>query len=450
MSWGGLASFWMDSMSLSVLLWVVLGLGSMYMARPQAHAFLLLSSRAIRRWLLAASRLLETLGQWIRKRQGLTHAALARDQAQRSISRLLHSYASQIERDLGLFPQLQRRLSDQLTLMERDYHRSAETPPEPPQWLDAVTAVAEIKTSGDTRVAEILDGMHATLTRASHDAIDEYRFSSRQRHGLLRRLLPQWKKMTRLLRRMDANIGALLKRAESLDAAIARFEHLRVRPITVRMTNEVFYGLRFVFSIAALSALAFLMLTQHHVLTFALKGLLAGTSSIFAPDLGSMAAWVIIAAELIGGILFLEINQVTRLFLRTGEPTARARLYLNISLIMLWMGIVVYAATLGVMGSWVENRPGIALVTGGEIILLALLQLPAGILMESALRNGQSALLSLVSILVGGVALFLRLFAGVAKPFGIMTVAFYDLLIFLPLWLAPRVARIFQPASDGK
>lgn len=450
MSWGGIASFWMDSMSLSVLLWVVFGLGLMYMARPQAHVFLLFSSRTIRRWLLAASRLLETLVQWIRKRQGVTHAALACDQAQRSGSRQLHRYASQIERDLGSFPQLQRRLSDQLTLMEREYQRSVETPPEPPQWLDAVNAVAETKACGDARVAEILDGMHATLTRASHDAIDEYRFSSRQRHGLLRRLMPQWKKAIRLLRRMDANIGALLKRADSLEAAIARFEQLRVRPITVRMVNEAFYGLRFVFSIAALTALAFLILTQHHVLTFALKGLIAGTSSIFAPDLGGMAAWVIIAAELIGGILFLEINQVTRLFLRTGELTARARLYVNILLIMLWMGVVAYAATLGVMGSWVEKRPGIALVIGGEIILLALLLLPAGILVESALRNGQSVLLSLASILVGGVALFLRLFAWMAKPFGIMSVAFYDLLIFLPLWIAPRLARIFQPAPDGK
>ena len=57
-----------------------------------------------------------------------------------------------VRRDLQGYPTLQRKLLDEITRIEEDYKKCGEVPPPPPDWVEAVAAVAKVKTGGSEMV----------------------------------------------------------------------------------------------------------------------------------------------------------------------------------------------------------------------------------------------------------------------------------------------------------
>lgn len=447
MAWNDFLTLGTGSVWVSGVVWALLAMVVMYAARARAHRVLYLSTRACARWLRTAARLLDAVRGRVALQQHAIHAAQVLDQAERRSDRSVQRIAHAIERDLGAFPQLQRRLSDQIERIDRDYHDSADTPPVPPQWLDAVGAVAEIHQHGDGRVAEILDAMHTTLTRSSQDALDEFRFASRRKHGLLRRMLPQWRRASRMLARLDGNVASLVRRADAIEAQITRYASLRAEPEALTLASEARYWLRFVFSAAALTVLGILAVTEHAVLLAPLNVLLPHAPNVYGLPAAKVEAWVVIGAELVFGMLLLETNRITRMLPGAGLMTRRLRLGAGLLLALLWLATTAFAATLTVFGAPADSRLGHVLATVGGVVLLSLLLLPAGVLVETALNTGRSVLLSLYSGLLALLADVLRAAGWCARLTGRVLIALYDLVIFIPLGVAAFVAAKRQAAA---
>src|SRR5260370_18740801 len=56
-----------------------------------------------------------------------------------------------VTRDLEGYPALQRKVLDEITRVEEDYKKCGEVPPPPPDWVEAVGAVAQSKTGHNAR-----------------------------------------------------------------------------------------------------------------------------------------------------------------------------------------------------------------------------------------------------------------------------------------------------------
>ena len=90
-----------------------------------------------------------------------------------------------VKRDLQGYPVLQRRLLEEVTRIEEDYKKCGEVPPPPPDWVEAVAAMAKIKTGGGEVVQKILEDIKLTIDRIHDKAIAEYRPSFEERHEIL-------------------------------------------------------------------------------------------------------------------------------------------------------------------------------------------------------------------------------------------------------------------------
>lgn len=449
MTWNDILTVWSDSLWVSGIVWALLAIVLLYLARRPAHDALRIASRALARWLRTAARALDGLRGRALAQQRVLHAAMALDLAERRIERTTRRFAHAIERDLGAFPQLQRRLTDQIERIDRDYHDSADTPPVPPQWLDAVDAVARTQQAGDAAVAGILDAMHGTLTRAAHDALDEFRFASRKRHGLLRRMLPLWRRAARMLSRMDGNVAVLTRRAESIDAQIERYVLLRDEPPALTLGVQAQYWMRCLFAVAGLGVMGVLAATEHALLTPPLLALLPHSNAVFGVPLAQVEAWVVIGAEAAFGLLLLEVNRVTRLLPALGLLGPRTRLRSGVLLCLLWLATVFFAGVLLALGAPAKATVAHSVAEVGAVVLLALLLLPAGLLLDMLLSSGRSVILSVVGGALAAAALLLRALGWLARLAGRVLVYVYDLAVFLPLAIDAAIAMRRNKTADG-
>src|SRR5262249_2766969 len=111
--------------------------------------------RLLARWLLAAAK-------EMRERNRQVLLAHGREEVEQHIAREFERVAAQVRRDLEGFPALQRRLLDEITRVEEDYKRCGEVPPPPPEWVEAVQAIAQVK-NGNELVQRLLDEINLSI-----------------------------------------------------------------------------------------------------------------------------------------------------------------------------------------------------------------------------------------------------------------------------------------------
>ena len=90
----------------------------------------------------------------MRDRNRAVLLAHGREEAEQQIAREFERIALLVKRDLEGYPALQRRLLDEITRVEEDYKKCGEVPPPPPEWVEAVAAVAKVKSNGNELVVQ--------------------------------------------------------------------------------------------------------------------------------------------------------------------------------------------------------------------------------------------------------------------------------------------------------
>lgn len=432
----------------SIVLWGLFALVLLYLARTHAHRLLLGLSRALARALRGLAALLWRLRRSGQSLQAEVMEAAARAEAERRLTRDFRRLADVVRNELGEYPSLHRQATEQITRIERDYEASVEIPPAPPNWLEAVDAVAHTSGGAEPALAKILDAMHSTLTRASHDALEEYRYASRKRHLLLRRAAPQWRKTAAILERMERTVMELADRVALTDTHMGEFERVRSEPPVPGLALQLRYLTRFTLAILMLGGFGVLVAGELSLLQPPLTRLLAAQPQVFGWSLPEISAWALVSAPILLGALLLELGRLTRLLPGLGVLQERVRGRLMAVLVILVFLQLAFMAALVVFGSPVPVGPvppGAAPVfaAGGLSILLALLLLATELPFEAALRSGRQVGMSLLVAVLGLFAMLSRMLAWSAHLGGQIAVRIYDLVIFLPLvideaWAARR------------
>jgi len=318
MSWEQILTVWSDSVAVSALIWLVILTAVLYLARSPAHEALLGIGRGIQRSLRLAARSVMRAEEQAQERNREVLLTMAEENQHRILEREFHRVNAVVRRDLSGYPALHRQIGNQIAKIDEDYRESTDVPPAPPAWLDAVEAVAKIPSNGDPTVGRILEDIHGTLSKASRDAIEEYRAASQKRHLYLKRMMPHWRRISDQLDDVGKTITGLEERAEVIDTQMARFEQMRAK--TDRVVNTLsasatkqFFVDGLIMLIAILGGAVNFWLIQRPMSE--MVGATAGISLFgLGFNISHIAATVIIAIEVAMGIFLMESLRITRLF----------------------------------------------------------------------------------------------------------------------------------------
>jgi len=437
-----------------MVIWIVLLLAALYFARKPFHRAVSSLSRIIHnamRMTAASVRLAEK--KLIQRNREVLMAA-GRESAERLVEREFDRINAAVVRDLEGYPNLQRQLSELTTRLDEDYSRSADVPPDLPNWIPIIESIANIKHSGDSMVANMLGEINRTLTEQHKASIDNYRGSNAARHSILNKMLPAWRKVQKTLNDVGKSIGNLNQRAKSIDRYMDEYEQIRQQTDkAARMLSSSSLTQFFISGLVLMIAFGGALI-NFNLIALPMSEMVGGASYIGPYKTSDVAGLVIILIELTMGLFLMESLRITRLFPIIGSMDDKMRLR------MIWITFTLLAVLAGVESALAFMRDRIAqdmealrqTLAGVEQAAVATSMIPTvgqmimGFILPFALAFVAIPLESFVSssrtvlgIVTAGalrlLAFILRLIGNLGYYTGRLVINLYDLIIFPSIWL---------------
>ena len=454
------SSFWMivpGNAALSALILFVVAMPFLYAARrPVHHLVRSLGSllqgplKLVAKWLLAAA-------NELRERNRQVLLAHGREETGTHITREFERVAAMVKRDLEGYPALQRRRLDEITKVEEDYKKCGEVPPPPPEWVEAVEAVAKVK-NGNELVQRVLDEINTSIKEIHAKTLGEYRNAYEERHKILNGFMPFWRSLDKTLAAAGQKMSDLNGKAAQIDAQIVKYEEI------VKKTEKAEHAL----TMSALTQFATAML----VLCIAAGGALINFKLIALPmsemvgagdyltsalRTSDVAALVIIFVEATMGLFLMETLRITHLFPKIhnlSEEMRRRMMWIAFVLLVILAGVEAALALMrdmliadkaallqslaaapqhGPADGWLGKIP-----TAGQMLLgfilpfaLAFVAIP----LESFIGSARTVAGAALVLIARAAAFSLRLAGNLVKNLVRVVITAYDIVIVLPLLL---------------
>ena len=457
---------WPDNTALSVLVLVLVAMIGLYAARAPMHGIIRAAGYALSGALRLGARWLFAAAAQMKERNKAVLLAQGRREVGQRIEREFERVGVLVTRDLQGYPVLQRKLLEAITRIEEDYKKCGEVPPPPPDWVEAVAAVAEIKTGGGEVVQKILDEIRQSVERIHDKALGEYRRAYEERHDILEGALPFWRSIEKTLKQVDKKMSDLADNSATVDAQMKKYRQIAAKSDEAEsiLATSAFTQ----FNIAAI------------VLTVALGGAFINFKLIALPmsemvgagdyltaslRTSEVAALVIILVEASMGLFLMEALRITHLFPRIANLNDRARRRMVWISLVLLVTLAVVEAALALMrdvliadkqallqslsaaapaavasDSWVGRIPMAGQMVLGFILpfALAFVAIPLESFIHSARNIGGSLFADLVRIL----GFVLRVLGNLVRHLARALLHFYDLLVVLPLMVEHLVRSL--------
>jgi hypothetical protein len=463
--------FWMivpGNAALSGLVIFVIAMPFLYAARRPVHEFVRSLGhlaqgplKLISRWLLAAA-------NELRERNRQVLLAHGREETGGHIAREFERVAAMVSRDLEGYPALQRRLLDEITRVEEDYKKCGEVPPPPPEWVEAVDAVAKVK-NGNELVQRVLDEINTSIKEIHAKTLAEYRAAYEERHRILNSFMPFWRSLDKTLSAADRKMSDLNGKAAQIDAQIAKYEGI------VKKTEKAEHALTMsALTQFAIATLVLCIAAGGALINFKLIALpmseMVGAGDYLTASLrtSDVAALVIIFVEATMGLFLMETLRITHLFPKIHnlqEDMRRNMMWIAFALLVILAGIEAAlalmrdmliadkAALLQSLASAPQHGPADGwlgkIPTAGQMLLgfilpfaLAFVAVPLESFIASARTVGGAAL-----VLAARTAAFtLRLAGNLVRNVAKVLITAYDIVIVLPL-LIEKLLKNKKPGS---
>ncbi|HEX6826259.1 MAG TPA: hypothetical protein VF077_08085, partial [Nitrospiraceae bacterium] len=220
--------FWPNNVAFSVLALVVLAMLFLYAARKPMHGvirsvceLLSQSARFIARWLFLCADNLRVRNQSVLLAHGQESQAVV-------IDREFERVSNMIRKDMQEFPALQRKMMEEATRIEDDYHKCGEVPPPPPEWVSALKSVAQIKSGGDIP-RKLLEDINKSIQKIHDQTVSEFRRSYEERHKILKAMQPSWRSVEKLTGEMEKKMLTLQTNAKQIDGHMEKLEGIRAK-----------------------------------------------------------------------------------------------------------------------------------------------------------------------------------------------------------------------------
>lgn len=458
---------WPDNAALSVLALALIAMCALYAARAPMHALLRSASHALVGPLRLGARWLAGVAAEMKARNKAVLLAQGRRETGQRVEREFERLALMVGRDLQGYPTLQRKLLEEITRVEEDYKKCGEVPPPPPDWIDAVNAVAKIKTGGGEVVQKILAEIRQSVEGIHDRALAEYRRAYQARHSILEGFMPYWRSLDRTMKQVDKNMTGIQDVAAAIDAQMATYKEIAARSDEAErnLTHSAFTQF---FTAALVMAVALGGAFVNFKLIALPMSEMVGASDYLTATLrtSEVAALVIILVEASMGLFLMESLRITHLFPRIANLNDRMRRR------MVWIALTLLLTLAGIESALALMRdmliqdkqallqslaaaPPVAtdvwlgrIPTAGQMVLgfilpfaLAFVAVPLESFIHSARTVGGAVLVNLF----GTAAFALRLLGNLVRQSSRALLHAYDVLIVLPL-LAEHLLRSHRKA----
>jgi hypothetical protein len=445
---------------LSALLWIVLIVAAMYLARPTAHRLILALGTALYKVLRSASFSVASAENGLATRNRQVLLAAGREAKERVVEREFERIRETVRKDLANFSLLHRNLSESITRIEEDHAGAVEVPPDPPGWVKAVEAVADLDAK-DSRmsVGGILSSIHESMVQAHKEAMSAYRKASRKRHALLRRMRPEWRRIQHTIDVVGKNVDSLLTRSAAIDRHMQEYEDIvkgEDHAVSVLSSSSLVYFF--------VSALVLLVAVGGATINFSLIArpmaeMVGGTSLIGGFRTADIAALVIILVEISMGLFLMESLRITRLFPVIGALPDKVRVrmvWITFAILFLLASVEAGLAFMRevllqdeLATSALLRGDDAAVATNEYMWITTAAQMGMGFILPFALTfvaipletfvHSLRTVIGLSAIgLLRVTALTLRQLGNAARYASRTVAQLYDLPLFIPLWWSER------------
>lgn len=436
-----LFAFWSENPITAVIIAVIVGLSILYLCRNTAHRLIERMARVGYRFTRLFARSCAVLAARIDVRNREVMLALQMEITRRQLEREFQRVAAAVEQDMTKFQHLERSINEHVNVMEEDFERSAQVPPSPPGWVEAVDAIAKLQTETNPEpVGRVLQDIHNSVLDQQREVMREYRWTVNARHKILADLRPLWRGVSKQVATVGRDSRDLLARAHRIDTQMAAFRELCANRGDARVES---FMARWLMALA-LSAVALILATLNiNLLAEPLATLVASQGVMSWLTAGALTLAIMAAA-----LVLSETMQVSRLLPLIGGLPQRSRVALIAMSSLLIVALIagealllkshagVRASALASSGLGAEAAWGAA--TAGVIVplLIALLS-PA---LEALLATSRPVIAAAAVALLNAFAVIARLLGRVWQELCRATHQIYDLVLFLPLALEKALA----------
>jgi hypothetical protein len=453
---------WPGNAALSALVWFLIAMPFLYAARAPVHALLRSLGHLAGGPLRLASRALLAAATELRERNRAVLLAQGREDTGERIAREFERVAQLVKRDLAGYPALQRRLLDEITRVEEDYKKCGEIPPPPPEWVEAVAAVAKIKPNGNELVQRLLEEINVSIKQIHDKAIAEYRRAYQGRHRILDGFMPFWRSLDKTLERADHKMTSLAERAAAIDAQMERYEAIARKTDKAEHALTVSAPTQFCIATLVLAVAAGGALINFKLIALPMSEMVgAGDYLTASLRTSEVAALVIIFVEATMGLFLMETLRITHLFPRIhslSETLRRRMMWAAFTLLLILAGIEAALALMrdmliadkqALLQSLAATQAPVAegwltaIPTAGQMLLgfilpfaLAFVAIPLESFITSARTVGGATLV----VLARAAAVLLRVVGNLVLQLARVLITVYDILIVVPL-LVERWAK---------
>jgi hypothetical protein len=466
---------WPNNAAVSALFLLLVAMAFLYAARKPVHHLIgsvgFLISGPLRigaRWLLAAA-------NDMTQRNKAVLLAHGRQEVAQRIEREFERLGAMVTRDLQGYPALQRKLLDEITRVEEDYKKCGEVPPPPPDWVEAVTAMANVKSTGNEMVQRVLEEINRSVTSIHDKALADYRRAYETRHKILEGFMPFWRSLDKTMAQVDKKLTGLQSGTTAVDAHMEKFEQINAK------TDKAEHALTVsAFTQFAIAFLVMAVASGGAFINFKLIALpmseMVGAGDYITGSLrtSEVAALVIIFVEASMGLFLMEALRITHLFPRIAnlnEPMRRRMMWIALTLLVTLAGVEAALALMRDMliadkqallhslatvqqvaatDGWVARIP-----TAGQMLLgfilpfaLAFVAIP----LESLIYSTRTVGGVLLAAFVRALAFVLRILGNLARRLSRVLINLYDVVIVLPLLIEHLVKapRARAPAKSKR
>ena len=465
------SALWMivpGNAALSALILFLIAMPILYAARTSAHGLLRalghLATGPLKlgsRWLLAAAKELRERNRQVLLAQG-------REETGQHIAREFERVAAMVRRDLEGYPALQRRLLDEITKVEEDYRQSGAVPPPPPEWVEAVTAIANVK-SGNELVQKVLTEINDSIKEIHDRTLTLYRSACEERHRILNGFMPFWRSLDRTLARAEEKMTDLNDRAAQIDAQMKKYEEIVKGSEKAEHALTVSHLTQFLIATLVLAVAAGGALVNFKLIALPMSEMVGAGDYLTATlRTSEIAALVIIFVEATMGLFLMETLRITHLFPRIsnlGDVMRKRMMWVSFGLLLALAGVEAALALMRDMliadkqallqslssqqhvasDSVLQRIPTAAQMLLGFILpfALAFVAIPLESWVHSARTVGGAGLV----VLARGASFALRVLGNLLRSLSRVLITLYDIVIVLPL----LVERLVKPqAHAGK
>ena len=445
---------------LSAILWIVLIVTALFFARPTAHALILATGRSLYKIFRSASQAVGKAQTNLADRNKEVLLAAGREAKERIVEREFHRINETVRKDLSNYSALHRNLSESINRIEDDHQGAVDVPPDPPGWVKAVEAVAEID-SKDSRVGvgSVLSDIHKSLVKAHREAMVAYQGASRQRHTLLRKMRPEWREIQQTLGTVEKNVVSLLSRSSTIDRHMQEYEDIvkgEDHAVSVLSSSSLVYFF--------VSALVLVVAVGGATINFSLIArpmaeMVGGTSLVGGFKTADIAALVIILVEISMGLFLMESLRITRLFPVIGALPDKTRvrmIWITFTMLFLLASVEAGLAFMRevllhdeLATSALLRGDGSAVISNDYMWITTAAQMGMGFILPFALtfvaiplETFVHSLRTIVGLIAIGTlqvtSVLLRLLGSGLRYLSVLAAQLYDLPLFIPLWWTTR------------